>query len=162
MNEITGMHRFRAPAPRPQSLAFDGKFLWMGSIETCRLYAIDPEKWTVVEEAAAPGFPWGMTAVKGGLRVLCGEGEYDDRFVRSYVPGHGFGERVPCPDNTGSQLGFDGKSLYISQWYKKRILAIDDAGAVLSTLHVPHGICGQVIQGVIVSFTQGLSVTAQS
>jgi hypothetical protein len=144
MNEITEIRRFRAPAPRPQSLAFDGKYLWMGSIETCCLYALEPKDWNVVEEAPAPGFPWGMTAANGELRVLCGEGNEDDRFVRSYVPGRGFGERIACPDNTGSQLGFDGKFVYISQWYKKRILAIDDSGAVLSIIDVPHGICGQV------------------
>jgi hypothetical protein len=91
------------------------------------------------------GFPWGITVVNGEIRVLCGEGDGDDRFVRSYVQGRGFGERIACPDNTGSQLGFDGKLVHVSQWYKRRILAIDDSGAVLSAINVPHGICGQVI-----------------
>ena len=145
MNEITEIRRLRAPVPRPQSLAFDGKYLWMGSIETRSLYALDPESWTVVYEAPAPGFPWGITVANGELRILCGEGDEDDRFIRSYVQGRGFGGRIACPDNTGSQLGFDGKLVHVSQWYKKRILAIDDSGAVLSAINVPHGICGQVI-----------------
>lgn len=145
MKEITEIHRFRSPAPRPQSLAFDGNHLWMGSIETCRLYALEPKTLNVMEEVLAPGLPWGMTAVKGELRVLCGEGKEDDRFIRSFVPGRGFSERLACPGNTGSQLGFDGKYVRLSQWYKKRILTLDASGSVLSTIEVPHGICGQVI-----------------
>ena len=145
MNEITEIRRLPAPVPRPQSLAFDGKHLWMGSIETGSLYALEPEGWNVVHEVSAPGLPWGITVANGELRVLCGEGSGDDRFVRSYVQGRGFGQRIACPDNTGSQLGFDGKLLHVSQWYKKRILAIDDSGAVVSMINVPHGICGQVI-----------------
>ncbi len=147
MHDVDELLRLPSPAPRPQSRAFDGERLWMGSIETSRLYAIAPNAWTVSEEAQAPGKPWGMTVMGDELRVICGEGDDDKRFVRRFVPGHGFKGRdaIACPDDTGSQLGYDGDVLYVSQWYNKRIVAIDERGAVLSTIAVPHGICGQVV-----------------
>lgn len=118
----------------------------MGSLETCRLYAIDPVHWTVREEAQAPGKPYGLTIMGDELRVLCGEGEDDRRVIRRFIPGHGFrGEAIACPDDTGSQLAFDGDRLYVSQWYNQRILSLDAAGNVGTTIATPHGICGQVV-----------------
>ncbi|HEY2553860.1 MAG TPA: hypothetical protein VGI15_01305 [Candidatus Cybelea sp.] len=117
----------------------------MGSIETCRLYALDPRQWTLIEEDTAPGKPWGMTVVGDELRVICGEGDEDDRIIRRFVPGHGFKshDALPCPDDTGSQLSYDGSWLYVSQWYNKRILGLDDTGKIMREIEVPRGICGQ-------------------
>ncbi len=142
MNEAL---RLPSPAPRPQSIAFDGEKLWMGSIGTSRLYAIDPRQWRVIEEEKAPGKPWGMTVVGDELRVICGEGEDDSRVIRRFVPGHGFKSQdaIGCPDDTGSQLSYDGTWLYVSQWYNKRILGLDEHGKVVRTIEVPRGICGQ-------------------
>lgn len=147
MDRIEEVLRLASPAPRPQSLAYDGTVLWMGSIATERIYALDPTHWTVGDEVAAPGKPWGMTVVGDELRVLCGEAPDDNRFIRRFVPGHGFKEtaRVPCPDDTGSHLSYDGERLYVSQWYNKKIIALDDDGVAGTTLAAPHGICGQVI-----------------
>ena len=149
MQKITETVRMLSPAPLPQSLAYDGESLWMGSIETCRIYAIDPLHWTVREEAQAPGKPWGMTAMGDELRVLCGEGTDDNRVIRRFVPGHGFKNEgaIPCPDDTGSHLGYDGDRLYLSQWYNKRVLSLDAAGAVGTVIEAPHGIAGQVVFG---------------
>lgn len=148
MKTITEVSRMLSPAPRPQSLAFDGETLWMGSIETCRIYAIDPLHWTVREETVAPGKPYGITVMGDELRVLLSEGPEDHRVIRKYIPGHGFKEgAVPCPDDTGSQLGYDGDRLYVSQWYNKRIVSIDADGHVGTVVEAPHGICGQVIVG---------------
>ncbi len=149
MQEVTEVVRMISPAPRPQSLAFDGASLWMGSIETCRLYEMDPVHWTVRDEVEAPGKPWGMTVMGDELRVICGEGEDDHRFIRRFVPGHGFRNEgvIPCPDDTGSQLGFDGDRLYLSQWYNKRVLSLDADGNVGTIIEAPHEICGQVILG---------------
>jgi hypothetical protein len=137
--------RLPSPAPRPQSIAFDGEKLWMGSIETSRVYALDPHQWTVLEEMPAPGKPWGMTVVGDELRVICGETAEDNRIVRRYVPGHGFKthEAIVCPDDTGSQLSYDGVRIYISQWYNKRLLGVDEKGTVVKTIPVPRGVCGQ-------------------
>ena len=147
MKNVEELLRLPSPAPRPQSLAFDGESLWMGSLETHRVYALDPRTWTLRDEAAAPGAPYGMTVVGDELRVLCGETEEDHRIIRRFIPGHGFRTRdaLPCPDDTGSQLGYDGDRLYVSQWYAKRILSLDERGKVGSVIDLPHGICGLVV-----------------
>lgn len=147
MNDVRELLRLPSPAPKPQSLAFDGTRLWMGSIVTERLYSIDIASWSARDESTAPGKPWGMVVTGDELRVICGEGADDDRFVWHFIPGHGFRKqgRFAAPDETGSQLGYDGDSLYISQWYNRRIIAVDDAGTPGITIDVPHQICGQVV-----------------
>jgi hypothetical protein len=123
----------------------------MGSRETKRLYALNPADLSVGWETAAPGTPWGMTAVNGELRVLCGETAEDHRIIRRCLPGHGFDSQfaLPCPDDTGSHLSFDGQSLVVSQWYPKKLLTLGDDGQVGRVITVPHGICGQVfVDGV--------------
>jgi len=147
MQDVTELRRLPSPAPRPQALAFDGHYLWMGSLETQRLYAIDPDHWTVREEAHVPGRPFGATVVGDELRVIYGVGEADDRVIGRFIPGHGFRESdiVACPQDTGSQLGYDGDFLYVSQWYDQRILQVSDRGKVLRTIATPRGICGLVV-----------------
>jgi hypothetical protein len=147
MKDVEELLRLPSPAPKPQSLAFDGTLLWMGSLETRRIYEIDSRTWTVRSETVAPGIPYGMTVVGDELRVLCGETDDDHRVIRRFVPGHGFKsiDAIPCPDDTGSQLGYDGDRLYVSQWYNKRILSLDERGRVGSVISAPHGICGQVV-----------------
>ena len=151
LKNATEVLRMPSPAPRPQSMAYDGETLWMGSVETSRIYGIDPIHWTVREEMEAPGKPWGMTVMGDELRVLLGEGSDDTRLIKRYIPGHGFKKDgvIPCPGDTGSQLGFDGDRLYVSQWYNKRVISLDADGHQGSVIEAPHGICGQVIvQGV--------------
>ncbi len=145
MQDVNEALRLPSPAPRPQALAFDGEKLWIGSIETDRLYAINPQQWTLIEEDRVPGKPWGMTVIGDELRVVCGVGEDDDRIIRRYVPGHGFKTQgvIECPDATGSQLSYDGTYLYLSQWYKRRILGLDERGNIVRRIEVPHQICGQ-------------------
>lgn len=149
LKTITQTMRLLSPAPRPQALAADGEVLWMGSLETCRLYCIDIAHWTVREEAPAPGKPYGVTVMGDELRVLLSEGDDDRRVIRRYIPGHGFKSdgSIACPDDTGSQLAFDGDRLYVSQWYNKKILSLDANGAVGTVIETPHGVCGQVIVG---------------
>ena len=145
MNDIKELLRLPSPAPRPQALACDGATLWMGSLETQRLYAIDIEHWTVGDEVQAPGKPYGIALAGDELRVLCGMPENDDRYIYRFVPGHGFKERLACPEDTGSQLAYDGEFLYVAQWYKRRILKLDETGKVLRDIALHHQICGQVI-----------------
>lgn len=147
MENIRELRRLASPASKPQSLAWDGTTLWMGSRETKRLYAIDPATWKVKWETPASGTPWGLTSVEGGeLRVVSGETAEDNRVIRRCIPGHGFDSvfGLPCPDDSGSHLSFDGHSLWVSQWYPKKLLALGAAGQVERTIQVPHGICGQV------------------
>jgi hypothetical protein len=55
---ITEKRRLPSPAITPQALAWHDDVLWMGSRDLHRVYAIDPKKWSVLEERAAPGIPW--------------------------------------------------------------------------------------------------------
>ncbi|MGC1381437.1 MAG: hypothetical protein WA814_10505 [Candidatus Baltobacteraceae bacterium] len=162
LRDVMEALRLPSPAPLPQSIAFDGEKLWMGSIETSRLYAIDPRQWTIVEEEHAPGKPWGMAVVGDELRVICGEGEDDDRVIRRCVPGHGFKTQgaIRCPDGTGSQLSYDGVRLYVSQWYNQVLLGIDEQGNVVRRIDVPRGVCGQCyVDGAFYLVTTGDEAT---
>jgi hypothetical protein len=147
MKNVEELLRLPSPAPRPQALAFDGEHLWMGSLETERMYSIDPKTWAARDEAAAPGKPYGAAVVGDELRVLCGETAEDHRVIKRFIPGHGFrsSDAIACPDDTGSQLAFDGDRLYVSQWYKQKILSLDEKGDVGTVIDVPHGICGMVV-----------------
>jgi hypothetical protein len=150
MSPIRELRRLGSPAPRPQSLAWDGRTLWMGSRQTKQIHGITPETWTVTWLTEAPGTPWGMTCVgPSEIRVLCGETENDWRIVRRLMPGKGFDPefKLPCPEDTGSQLGWDGQRLYISQWYLRRVLALAADGSVERVIPCPHQICGQTIVG---------------
>lgn len=146
IKRITELKRLPSPAPKPQSLAWDGRLLWMGSRQTRQIFAIDPQSWAVRWQTEAPGTPYGMTVVNGELRVLCGETADDNRIIRRCIPNRGFDPQwgIPCPDDTGSQLGYDGKRLHVSQWYPKKVIALADDGKPERVIHAPHGVCGQV------------------
>ncbi len=146
MKEINELARKKAPAKLPQSLAWDGTHLWMGSLATKRIYQIDTKKWTVKNEFEAPGHPFGMVSIGEELRVLCGETEEDNRYIRRLMPLHGFDTafKIACPDDTGSQLGWDGEALHVSQWYNQKVHALSPNGGVTKTYDAPRGICGQV------------------
>jgi sugar lactone lactonase YvrE len=149
MNAINEVLRVAAPAPRPQAIAFDGTLLWVGSIERDRLYALDPHHWTVREEIAVPGKPYGMTVLGDELRVILSQGDEDHRTIYRVTPGRGWHQSgaIPCPDDTGSHLSYDGDRLYVSQWYDKKIVAVDGAGRAGTTVVLPHEICGHTIVG---------------
>jgi hypothetical protein len=142
--KIIEQRRLPSPAPTPQALAWDAKkkVLWMGSRDLHRIYAIDSESWTVLEEIEPPGIPWAAVAVNGEVRFTIGEGADDDRYIYRYAPEAGFSKMFACPEFTGSYLSFDGKNLYLSQWYKKRVLMFDDQGNVIREIDVGAEICG--------------------
>jgi hypothetical protein len=147
MDEVVELLRVDAPTLRPQAIAFDGTNLWLGSIETERLYAVATNTWTVTDEIPVPGKPWGMTIAGDELRVLLGQTEEDHRTIFRVVPGHGVktSSGIPCPGDTGSHLSYDGDSLYVSQWYNKKIVAIDDAGTPGTVVDLTHEVCGHTI-----------------
>ena len=146
MQEISELLRLPSPAPKPQPIAFDGDAIWIGAWGTQRLYAIDPQKWTVREEAPAPGRPFGMTVIGDELRVLLAIDD-DDRYIYRFVPGHGFKTdgRIACPDLTGSHIAYDGETLFLSQNANKRILAIDASGTVLREIPLTRRPLGMTI-----------------
>jgi hypothetical protein len=146
-HEIVELLRLDAPSPRPQAIAFDGALLWLGSIETERLYAMRPNDWTVADEMTVPGKPWGMTVAGDELCVILGQTDEDHRSIFRAIPGHGVRttSAIPCPDDTGSHLSYDGDALYVSQWYNRKLIAIDDRGTPGLVIDVPHQIVGQTI-----------------
>jgi len=142
--QIIEKRRLSSPASTPQALAWDStrNVLWVGSRDLLRIYTIDPLSWTVLEETEAPGIPWAAVALNGELRFTIGEGADDDRYIYRYRPEDGFSKMFVCPEFTGSYLSFDGKNLYMSQWYKKRVLKFDDHGNVIREIDVGAEICG--------------------
>jgi outer membrane protein assembly factor BamB len=147
MNNIEEIKRLASPAPVPQGLAWHNENLWMGSMTNKTVHQIDPNTGESIWETPAPGTPFGITSVDDELRVLCGETEEDFRIIRRLIPNEGFNSNfnLPCPQDTGSQLSFNGRQLHVSQWYNKVVLAIDDNGNVQKSYESPHGIAGQVI-----------------
>ena len=154
ISAIIEQKRFSSPAMTPQALAWSkqDKVLWMGSRDLRRVYAIDPAKWKVMEEREAPGIPWAAVVTNGSLRFTIGEGPDDDRYIRRFSPETGFcsSERIACPEFTGSYLSYDGDSLYLSQWYKHRILKLDAKGNISRVIEVGAEICGHTfVDGII-------------
>jgi hypothetical protein len=143
---ISELRRLASPAAAPQALAWHGGILWTGSRDDCRLYGLDAEAWTVVEETATPGIPWAAVPARNALYFTSGEDAADDRYLRRYEVGRGFDDsyRVPVPEFTGSYLSFDGENLYLSQWYKHRLIRLDFAGNVLRTIALGAEISGHV------------------
>ncbi|MDQ2865994.1 MAG: hypothetical protein M3R51_07180 [Candidatus Eremiobacteraeota bacterium] len=146
MQIINELLRLPSPAPRPQPVAFEGDALWIGAWDTHRIYAIDPAKWTVREEAPAPGKPFGMTVIGDELRVLVAIDD-DDRYIYRFVPGHGFKSegRIPCPELTGSHLAYDGDTLFVSQNANKRIVALDGSGSELHEIPLARRPLGMTV-----------------
>ena len=156
--------RFPSPAPAPQALAWDGNNLWMGSRDLRRIYVIDPKKWEVLAEKGAPGIPWAAVATNGTLRFTIGEGPNDDRYIRRFVRDVGFSEvdKIACPEFTGSYLSYDGASLYLSQWYKHRILKLNARGDILRIIEVGAEISGHVFVDGLIYILHGTEQNGES
>jgi hypothetical protein len=143
---VSERRRVASPAITPQALAWHRDALWMGSRDLRRIYAIDTKTWTVFEENETPGIPWAGVSTGEALHFTIGEGREDDRYVRRFIPRVGFSEadRIACPEFTGSYLSYDGGHLYLSQWYKHRILKLDASNNILCVIDVGAEICGHV------------------
>lgn len=139
--------RLPSPAPATQGIAYDGDVLWVTSCETYRVYAVNPSTGAGRDEATAPGEPFGLTVVGDELRVVVGFGnDADDRYIYRFVPGRGFkGERLACPDLSGAHLAFDGDELFLGQAWNKRILALDEHGAVVHEIPLERRPVGMTI-----------------
>jgi hypothetical protein len=156
--------RFPSPAPTPQALAWDGNKLWMGSRDLRRIYRIDPQKWEVLEEKEPPGIPWAAVATNGTLRFTIGEGPNDDRYIRRFVPDVGFSEadKITCPEFTGSYLSYDGENLYLSQWYKHRILKLDTSGNIVRVIDIGAEVSGHAFVKGLMYVSRGTEQNGES
>jgi hypothetical protein len=156
--------RFPSPAPAPQALAWDGSKLWMGSRDLRRIYVIDRKTWEVFDEKEPPGIPWAAVATNGTLRFTIGEGPNDDRYIRRFVPDVGFSEadKIACPEFTGSYLSYDGENLYLSQWYKHRILKLDANGNIVRVIDVDAEVSGHAFVNGMVYVLRGTEQNGES
>jgi len=149
---INEIERRVSPAPTPQALAWHNDELWFGSRDLRRIYRIDAKSWKVLDDVEAPGIPWAAVSAGDALWFTLGEGEDDDRYLRRYLPGEGFADtpRIPCPELTGSYLSYDGKNLYLSQWYNHRILKLESNGNIVSEIVIGAEISGHAfVDGLI-------------
>jgi hypothetical protein len=149
---IKEIERLPSPATTPQALTWHKSEFWFGSRDLRRIYRMDRKTWKVLEEVEAPGIPWAAVSAGDFLWFTLGEGDEDDRYLWRYVTGRGFleTERIPCPELTGSYLSFDGETLYLSQWYKHRILKLDAKGNVTREIAIGAEISGHVfVDGLI-------------
>ncbi len=142
MQEVTQMEQHSSPVVTPQALAWDGKQLWLSSRDEGRICRLKAGEWKVEEEIHPPGIAWAAVMAKGVLYFTIGEGSNDERYIYRYTADEGFIRLFACPEFTGSYLSFDGESLYLSQWYKKRILKMNAAGNVLHEIEVGGEISG--------------------
>ena len=149
---IIEQQRLPSPAPTPQALAWHNGMLWMGSRDLRRIYAIDAKTWALIQEMEAPGIPWAAVSTGDDLWFTIGEGPEDDRYLWRYHVASGFSatDRIACPELTGSYVSYDGEHLYLSQWYKHRILRLDARGDILREIAVHAEICGHVFVGGLI------------
>lgn len=154
---IEERRRLPSPTRTPQALAWHKGELWMGSRDLRRIYRIEPNEWKLIEEVEAPGIPWAAVAMGDELRFTIGEGAEDDRYIHRFIPSRGFvpNEQIACPDFTGSYLSSDGNDLYLSQWYKGRILKLDARGRIERTIEVGGEICGHTFVGEMIYVIHG-------
>jgi hypothetical protein len=156
--------RYPSPAPAPQALAWQGDKLWMGSRDLRRIYIIDPKKWEVLQEKEPPGIPWAAVATNGTLRFTIGEGPNDDRYIRRFAPETGFseGDKIACPEFTGSYLSYDGENIYLSQWYKHRILKLDAKGNIVRPIDIGAEISGHAFVNGMIYVLRGTEQNGES
>ena len=156
--------RYPSPGPAPQALAWQGDKLWMGSRDLRRIYVIDPKKWEMLQEKEPPGIPWAAVATNGTLRFTIGEGPNDDRYIRKFVPETGFpeGDKIACPEFTGSYLSYDGEDIYLSQWYKHRILKLDAKGNIVRAIDIGAEISGHAFVNGMIYVLRGTEQTGES
>ena len=154
---ITELRRLSSPGVTPQALAWHSNSLWMGSRDLRRIYGINVTTWSVFAETETPGIPWAAVSTGDVLRFTVGEDPEDDRYLRAYIRETGFSktDRIACPDFTGSYLSYDGDHLYLSQWYKHRILKLDADGNVLRVINVGAEISGHVFVDELIYVLRG-------
>jgi hypothetical protein len=146
LKPIVELDRHISASPEPHSVAVRGKEVWVASRATHAIDVMERDGWHKVDEIEPPGMPWGMNFGGGAIVMTCGEGADDHRVLRRYVPGDGFDElALPCPDDTGSHLAMYAGRILLGQWYNKRLLQLDESGAIARTWNAPHEICGVAV-----------------
>ena len=148
MGPVEELRRLESPTPGNTSIAYDGQLIWIGSIETNRLYAIDPNTWDVREEFQLGGTVFGLVPVGDTMRVMLGEGEDSFRTIYRLERESGVTQvgAIASPDGgTGSHMGYDGERIFIGQRDLRRIVALDGSGIVGTVIDLPYRLYGVTI-----------------
>jgi hypothetical protein len=111
-----------------------------------------------------PAFRGRQLQQMGAFVLRIGEGPDDDRYIRRFNPETGFSEtdRIACPEFTGSYLSYDGDHLYLSQWYKHRILKLDANGNIIHVIDVGAEVSGHAFVGGMIYVLRGTEQNGES
>jgi len=148
MSELT---RHASPVQGPQGLAWDGTTMWVTSAANGRLYAIDPQTWSIQREFVPPCESLGITFTGSDFRLILAPAidepdlERDHRYVYTFSPGAGFAECFVCPGNSGSFLAYANGTLYVSQAWDKKLIELDERGAAVRDVQLERRPVGMTI-----------------
>lgn len=148
LQPISEVARLESFSPLPHAIAVDGNTLYVSSRATRNIDVIARDSWKKIDEIVPPGMPWGMTYGDGAIVMTCGESDDDNRRIRHYVPGSGFGSSfIACPDDTGSHLAVWHGYILLGQWYNKVVLVLNQDGTIHDRIAAPHGVAGVAVAG---------------
>lgn len=148
---MSELMRHASPVRGPQGLAWDGATMWLTSAADGRLYAVDPQAWSIRREFIPPYESLGITYTGAGFRLVLAPAidepdlERDHRYVYKFSPDAGFAECFVCPDNSGSMLAHAKGTLYLSQAWDKKIIELDERGAAVREVQLGRRPVGMTI-----------------
>lgn len=148
---MSALTRYASPVRGPQGLAWGGATMWLTSAANGRVYEADRETWSVRREFVPPSQALGITYNGSDFRVILAPAieerdlERDRRYVYSFSPDAGFTECFVCPDNSGSFLAYADGTLYVSQAWDKRLIALDERGGAARVVQLDRRPVGMTI-----------------
>jgi outer membrane protein assembly factor BamB len=148
---MTRLIRYPLPLRGPQGLAWDGESMWLTSAADGRLYAFDPKTWNIRHQFVPPHEALGITYTGSAFRVILAPAinepdlERDRRYVYSFTPDAGFTACFPCPDFSGSFLAYANGTLYLSQAWDKKLIALNEVGAPVREVRLERRPVGMTI-----------------
>jgi hypothetical protein len=125
--------------------------MWVTSAANGRLYAIEPQTWSIQREFIPPAESLGITYTGSDFRLILAPAieetdlERDHRYVYSFSPDAEFAECFVCPDNSGSFLAHANGTLYVSQAWDKKIIQLDERGAAVREVGLERRPVGMTI-----------------
>jgi hypothetical protein len=125
--------------------------MWLTSAANGRLYAIDPQRWSIQREFVPPSEALGITHTGSDFRLILAPAieepdlDLDHRYVYSFSPDAGFAECFACPDNSGSFLAYNDGTLYLSQAWDKKLIQLDERGAAVREVQLDRRPVGMTI-----------------
>jgi len=125
--------------------------MWLTSAANGRLYECDPQTWSIQREFVPSAEALGITYTGSGFRLILAPAidepdlERDHRYVYAFSPDAGFTECFVCPENSGSFLAYADGTLYLSQAWDKKLIALDERGAAVREVQLDRRPVGMTI-----------------